>query len=227
MPLSSVGQTAMLTWAFSTGVPTTRPTAWFASLHTSTAVLAGNEVANASGYARVTFGASGLTVAGSTASNTAAMTFGAFTGTVTGIVASGIWDSGTYGAGNLWGYGTLVQLGATYGAVAAGTVTGGATTYVVGNVLTVVGGTGTATTLTVTAVSAGAVTGVAVTTAGAYSVLPTNPVAVTGGGGTGATFDLFWSQTTSSYTVNNGDSLVFNASQLSYTLGGQLVFNPS
>ena len=70
----------------------------------------------------------------------------------------------------------------------AETVVGG-TGYSVTNVLTVVGGTGTAATLTVEVVDAGVVVGVSLTTPGSYTVLPTNPVATTGGAGT-ATFNL-------------------------------------
>ena len=75
----------------------------------------------------------------------------------------------------------------------AETVIGG-TGYAVANVLTVVGGTGTAATLTVEVVDAGVVVGVSVTTVGDYTVLPTNPVATTGGAGT-ATFDLSYLST--------------------------------
>lgn len=74
--------------------------------------------------------------------------------------------------------------------------------YAEGNVLTVSGGTGTAAQLTIPTDggrwvgASGEVLAVQVTTAGDYSALPTNPVSVTGGGGTLATFNLsytsFW-----------------------------------
>ncbi len=64
--------------------------------------------------------------------------------------------------------------------------------YTVGDVLTVVGGTGTAATLTVSAVSAGQITGVSVTTPGSYSAKPSVPTAVSGGTGSGAEFNLGW-----------------------------------
>jgi hypothetical protein len=67
-------------------------------------------------------------------------------------------------------------------------VAAGGTGYTVGNTLTVVGGTGTAVVLTVSAVSAGAVTAVTISNFGSYSVAPSNPMTVTGGTGTGATF---------------------------------------
>jgi hypothetical protein len=73
------------------------------------------------------------------------------------------------------------------------TVQAGGSGYVVGNTLTVVGGTfSTAAQLRVDAVDGGgAVTATSfVNTAGAYSVLPANPVSVTGGAGSGATFNI-------------------------------------
>jgi hypothetical protein len=70
------------------------------------------------------------------------------------------------------------------------TITNGGTGYTVGNVLTVVGGTGPAIQITVSAVSAGVITSAAITNVGFYSALPTNPVSVTGGTGSSATFTL-------------------------------------
>ncbi len=75
-------------------------------------------------------------------------------------------------------------------AVSAAVVAGG-TGYVVGDTLTVVGGLGQIDTeLTVTTVSSGAITGVSISNAGQYDEIPTNPVSVTGGAGSAATFDL-------------------------------------
>jgi hypothetical protein len=72
-------------------------------------------------------------------------------------------------------------------------VNAGGTGYVVGDVLTVQGGTyAVQAVLRVTSVSAGAVTGVSVQEEGNYSVTPTNPAAVTGGSGSGATFTITW-----------------------------------
>jgi hypothetical protein len=75
-----------------------------------------------------------------------------------------------------------------------GTVQSGGTGYTNGDVLTVVGGTptGVAATLTVTGVSGGAITTVSATNFGQYTVLPTNPVSVTGGTGSSATLNLSW-----------------------------------
>ena len=73
--------------------------------------------------------------------------------------------------------------------------------YTIGDVLTVVGGTSTtAAQLTVSAVNyiGNGVTagGIVVSTPGSYTVLPTNPVSVTGGTGTLATFNLTWQNNT-------------------------------
>lgn len=63
--------------------------------------------------------------------------------------------------------------------------------YTAGDVLTVVGGTSTqAAQITVDTVTGGAVTTFHISRSGAYSVFPTNPVSVTGGTGTLATFNL-------------------------------------
>jgi hypothetical protein len=66
------------------------------------------------------------------------------------------------------------------------------TGYVAGNTLAVVGGIGTITTeLTVSTVDGtGGITGVTITNAGQYSVAPANPVSVTGGAGSAATFNI-------------------------------------
>lgn len=71
------------------------------------------------------------------------------------------------------------------------TVVAGGTGYTVGDALTVSGGTATiATALTVLTVSGGAITSVGIAGVGTYSEPPTNPVSVTGGTGSGATFDM-------------------------------------
>jgi hypothetical protein len=85
------------------------------------------------------------------------------------------------------------------------TIVGGGTGYTVGDVLTVTGGTfSTQTTMTVTTVSAGVITGLNYTIYGVYSVLPSNPVSVTGGTGSGATFTVFYRPNT--YTISNAGS---------------------
>lgn len=68
------------------------------------------------------------------------------------------------------------------------------TGYALNNVLNVVGGTSTGTAqLLVTEVTVtGGITQAILQTVGSYSVIPTTPIAVTGGTGTGATFGLGW-----------------------------------
>jgi hypothetical protein len=66
------------------------------------------------------------------------------------------------------------------------------TGYVVGNTLTVVGGLGQIDTeLTVSTVNgSGGITGITISNAGQYTEIPLNPVSVTGGAGSAATFNL-------------------------------------
>lgn len=69
------------------------------------------------------------------------------------------------------------------------------TGYTVSDALTISGGTGTQAQLTVTSVGgSGEITGVALNTAalGSYSAVPSSPVSVTGGTGSGATFNMTW-----------------------------------
>jgi hypothetical protein len=87
-------------------------------------------------------------------------------------------------------------------AVATGTVNiygaalvSGGSGYTVGDVLTAVGGTGTAVVIVVATLSGTAVATVTYNNYGNYSVIPTNPVSFTGGTGTGCTFNY-------SYSVN-------------------------
>jgi hypothetical protein len=70
-------------------------------------------------------------------------------------------------------------------------VAAGGTGYTVGDILTVVGGTGTAGSLKVTSIgSGGSVTGTSVNSPGSYTAAPSSPASVTGGTGSGATFTL-------------------------------------
>lgn len=81
--------------------------------------------------------------------------------------------------------------GATAQFVSSAVIANGGTGYAVSNVLTAVGGTfGVAATVTVLTAPAGVIATVSVTLGGSYSVTPANPVATTGGAGTGATLTL-------------------------------------
>jgi hypothetical protein len=71
----------------------------------------------------------------------------------------------------------------------AATVASGGTGYTNGGTITVQGGTGTSATYTVTSVG-GVITSVAPLNFGTYTVIPANPVSVTGGGGSDATLNL-------------------------------------
>lgn len=88
------------------------------------------------------------------------------------------------------------------------------TGYAVDDVLTVDGGAATTAAQMVvdTVGGSGEVTGVSAANTGAYTVLPSNPVSVTGGTGTGATFDLtfgttykFWVHEVGANEVDNTD----------------------
>lgn len=121
------------------------------------------------------------------------------------------------------GFGYMEAGGAGSNKEAEGaTVVAGGTLYVDGNVLTVVGGTGTAATLTVQE-TGGIVDAVVVTTGGDYSVLPTNPVSVTGGGGTLATFDLVFNSTDDVYVakLSNKNLIVVGGRRETYTINAE------
>lgn len=89
-----------------------------------------------------------------------------------------------------------IYSGVLSGATAATLVSGG-TGYTVGDLLTVSGGSNVAYALTirVLAVSGGVITSAGIERAGAYGTTPSNAVAVTGGTGSGATFNITWNVT--------------------------------
>jgi hypothetical protein len=101
------------------------------------------------------------------------------------------------------------------------TIGSGGTGYTVGNVLTIVGGTPvtTAAQLTVSSVSGGVITAVTVSAANSYTVLPTNPVSVTGGSGTGATFNLTYSLGAAT-TISNAGSGYIEQPTITFSGGG-------
>lgn len=100
-------------------------------------------------------------------------------------------------------------------------IVSGGTGYTVNDVLTVTGGTflgGTAQQLRVTAVSGGVITAVTAVNFPTYTVLPTNPVSVTGGTGTGATFNLTWS--VYSFNITNAGSGYTSQPTVTFSGGG-------
>jgi hypothetical protein len=116
-----------------------------------------------------------------------------FAANSTGTIKAGSTISLDYGAAVLVGAGSVsTSCGIASTSLVSAAVAAGGAGYVVGEVLTVVGGTfTTVATLTVTTIAAGVVTGVSITNAGAYSVLPVNPVATTASAaGVGATLNL-------------------------------------
>ena len=101
--------------------------------------------------------------------------------------------------------GTGATLQAIMKAITA-SVAGGGSGYAVNDTIPLAGGTFTAAAvLTVTSVSSGAITGVSISTAGAYTALPSNPISQssTSGSGTGATFDIIaWGLEGANVTAN-------------------------
>lgn len=90
--------------------------------------------------------------------------------------------------------------------VSTAVISAGGSGYLVGDVLTLSGGTfSTVATVTVATLSGSAVATVTITGSGTYSALPTNPVSVTGGTGAGATFNLTWAVQTT-FTITNAGS---------------------
>ncbi len=84
-----------------------------------------------------------------------------------------------------------VLTGGRVSGITAVVVAAGGASYVVGDVLTLSGGTSTtAAQVTATAVAAGVVTSVALTRAGLYTIFPANAVATTGGSGAGCTINI-------------------------------------
>jgi len=88
--------------------------------------------------------------------------------------------------------------------VASVSIANGGTLYRKNNSLSILGGTySTQAKLNVTSVSGGSrgpITGVSISNAGVYTVLPANAVSVSGGSGTGAKFNLYWAVRTISLT---------------------------
>jgi hypothetical protein len=101
------------------------------------------------------------------------------------------------------------------------TIQAGGTGYTVNDVLTPVGGTSDGVArLTVTSVSGGVITGISTTGFGTYSVLPTNPVSVTGGTGSSATFNLTYGVSTTGLSITNAGSGYVEQPTVSFSGGG-------
>lgn len=100
------------------------------------------------------------------------------------------------------------------------TIQAGGTGYTVGNTVTLVGGTPAsgAATYTISAVSGGVVTAVTPLSFGAYTVLPTNPVSVTGGSGTGLTLNVTYG--VQNFTISNAGSGYIEQPTVTFSGGG-------
>jgi hypothetical protein len=101
------------------------------------------------------------------------------------------------------------------------TVAGGGTGYTVGDTLTIVGGTPltTAATYTVATVSSGVITAVTVANGNSYTTIPTNPVSVTGGTGSGATLNLTYG-VRPVFTITNAGSGYVEQPTVTFSGGG-------
>jgi len=100
------------------------------------------------------------------------------------------------------------------------TLASGGTGYTAGDVLTFSGGTfATAAQITVNTVSAGVIATFTVTNAGVtYTALPANPVSVTGGTGSGATFNASWA--VQSVSITNAGSGYVEQPTVTFSGGG-------
>ena len=114
-----------------------------------------------------------------------------------------------------------VQATATIGLlIFSFTIANGGTGYTSGDVLTLVGGTGTAQTFTVTGVSGGVVTSVSAASFGNYSVAPSSPASTSGGTGSGCTINLTGVGIQVSFTITNAGSGYVEQPTVTFSGGG-------
>jgi len=100
------------------------------------------------------------------------------------------------------------------------TVANGGTGYTVGDVLSLVGGTGAAGQVTVATVSVGVITGITNGPSnGLYSALPTTPATTTGGTGSGATINIT-GYGVSTFTITNAGSGYIEQPTITFSGGG-------
>lgn len=101
------------------------------------------------------------------------------------------------------------------------TIVSGGTGYTVGDTLTVSGGTWTITpTMTVATVSGGVITSINQVNYGVGTVIPSNPISVTGGTGTGATFSTTAWGIGAIFTITNAGSGYVEQPTVSFSGGG-------
>ena len=108
------------------------------------------------------------------------------------------------------------------GAGSALSIVSGGTGYTLNDVLTLVGGTpaSIAATYTVTGVSGGVITSVSALNFADYTALPTNPVSVTGGTGTGATLNIGWYVSFGQPVITNAGSGYIEQPTVTFSGGG-------
>jgi len=106
------------------------------------------------------------------------------------------------------------------------TIQSGGTGYTAGDTLTVVGGTGSAAILTVSTVSSGVITAITINSGGFgnYSVLPTNPVSVTGGTGSSATFNLSSWGLSGTFNISNAGSGYVEQPTITFSSGSATAY---
>jgi hypothetical protein len=104
--------------------------------------------------------------------------------------------------------------------IAGAGIQSGGTGYTVGDTLTIVGGTPvtSAATVIVATVSAGVITSINIGAFTNYTVLPTNPVSVTGGTGSGATFNITYAVI--SFTIGTAGSGYVEQPTVTFSGGG-------
>ena len=224
MPLSQYARDQALTYLFVGGAASL--TTWYASLHTGfpgdtgTSIL--NEFTSGSdtSYARVQLtGGNALALTSHIIQNGGAVTW----------TAGGTWATATYlglcttsTAGDLLAYMELSQGGGITYFLAAAQFANPGSGYSVSDTLTLTSGGGAILTIDSVA-TVGGVTGVPVTyhisTHGSVSSIPANPMATTGGTGTGATVLASWLASPQAFQLNNGDSITFATSTILQAIG--------
>jgi hypothetical protein len=142
-------------------------------------------------------GSSGVNISnGGTVTAITGTTAGSYTTTPTFTISAPTTSGGVQATGTV-----TMQL------LSASSVASGGTGYTLNDVITLSGGTSTTTALvTVSAVSGGVVTGITLSNAGVYTVLPSNPISTTGGTGTGLTLTGAWGVRSGGFTITAAGS---------------------
>jgi hypothetical protein len=225
MPLSQYARDQTLQYAFTT-TSLTRPTVWYASLHTGFPGDTGTSIANEFTSGSDTSYARQQMVSG----NALALTSHIIqNGGSVSWTAGGTWATATYlgvcdasTAGNLWGYMELSQSSSTFFLAAAQFANPGSG-YAVNDTITLTSGGGavlTVDTVTTTGGVSGIPTAVRISTHGSVSSIPANPMATTtSGSGSGATVLASWLLAPQAFQLNNGDSITLATAAIQLAMG--------